>query len=826
MGQSCLTVCEFLIRALVLLALVICALLTCPSEVYAGNGAYTYDSLGRVTSAVYPDGSLVSFTYDMAGNRVSVVSARGNSAPIANIDTISTPYMTAITFDPRSNDTDADGDSMTVTAVGAASRGTTAFSATSITYTPTSGNAGSDAFTYTIKDAVGATATGAVSVTIAAPPAPTVTPKTLSVAFNTAGTVSLTPGGVYSSVSLAASPTKGIVNISGTTATYTPTASAYGSDSFTYTATGPGGTSSAATVTVTIGNPPAPTVSAKTLAVSYNTAGTVSLTPSGVYTSVAMVTSPVHGSVSISGTTATFTPTSDYYGSDSFTYTGTGPGGTSSAATVTVTVGNPPAPTVSAKTLAVSYNTAGTVSLTPSGVYTSVAMVTSPVHGSVSISGTTATFTPTSDYYGSDSFTYTGTGPGGTSSAATVTVTVGNPPAPTVSAKTLAVSYNTAGTVSLTPSGVYTSVAMVTSPVHGSVSISGTTATFTPTSDYYGSDSFTYTGTGPGGTSSAATVTVTVGNPPAPTVSAKTLAVSYNTAGTVSLTPSGVYTSVAVVTSPAHGSVSISGTTATYTPTASYTGSDAFTYSATGPGGTSSTATVTVTVQAQPTYSITLTAAGNLRTIANNSGYVGAANVLYQFTVPSGTTILGTSGSGNALDTGTWPSGVTLTLTIAGNVYGGGGKGGNGSASVAGVAGGAGGDAIYVQAPIAITVVSGGSVKGGGGGGGGGSYSLVSAGKKGGGGGGGGFPNGGAGTGATGSGGTGNSGSVGTTSGGGAGGTSSPAGNAGKGGGAATAGSTGYGEDFSSAGGVAGYAVRKNGYAVTISNSGTITGTY
>lgn len=220
---------------------------------------------------------------------------------------------------------------------------------------------------------------------------------------------------------------------------------------------------------------------------------------------------------------------------------------------------------------------------------------------------------------------------------------------------------------------------------------------------------------------------------------------------------------------------------------------------------------------------IQVTGASNLRTLANAAGYTGASPGNYQFNVASGVTVIGAAGGGKGIDTGTWPSGSTLSLVVSGNVYGGGGNGGAGSNSGAGSAGSAGGDAVYVQASITVTINAGGTVQSGGGGGGGGGYATGS-GTVGGDGGGGGFPNG--------SGGAGSSGTVhdtavagapGTTSGGGAGGSSGPPG--GGGGNAGMAGANGTsGVGAGGTGGAAGYAIRKNGNTVTYSNSGTING--
>ncbi len=61
---------------------------------------------------------------------------------------------------------------------------------------------------------------------------------------------------------------------------------------------------------------------------------------------------------------------------------------------------------------------------------------------------------------------------------------------------------------------------------------------------------------------------------------------------------SGPITSIAIGQAPSHGSAAVNGLNVVYTPNQNYFGSDSFTYTATGPGGTSAAATVSVTVNA------------------------------------------------------------------------------------------------------------------------------------------------------------------------------------------------------------------------------------
>ncbi len=350
-----------------------------------------------------------------------------------------------------------------------------------------------------------------------------------------------------------------------------------------------------------------PMITGAALNVPYNSAGTpidLASNVTGVWTSMGLAAAPRHGSVTVSGSVFTYVPTPGFYGPDSFTFTASNANGTSSAATVSVNVANPPAPTAANATMAVPYNSSGTaLDLTSriTGIATSMAIATSPSHGTVSTSGNVVTYVPNAGYIGTDSFTYSATGPGGTSAPATVSVTVTAPAAPMVAPLAITVPHNSSGTaINLASkiSGVANSMAVASGPSRGTVSTSGYVVTYTPTNGYSGADSFTYTATGPGGTSAAATVSITVATPTAPTAAAATLNVPHNSTGTSIDLSSRVTnaTSIAVASGPSRGSVSTSGYVATYVPNAGYSGADSFTYTATGSGGTSAPATVSVTV--------------------------------------------------------------------------------------------------------------------------------------------------------------------------------------------------------------------------------------
>jgi hypothetical protein len=93
-----------------------------------------------------------------------------NQSPVAGSDTATTPLATPVNLSAAAllaNDTDPDGDALTITAVGAASHGVAVLNADgSVTFTPFQGYVGAAGFAYTVSDPFGATAQGQVDVTV------------------------------------------------------------------------------------------------------------------------------------------------------------------------------------------------------------------------------------------------------------------------------------------------------------------------------------------------------------------------------------------------------------------------------------------------------------------------------------------------------------------------------------------------------------------------------------------------------------------------------------------------------------------------------------
>ena len=90
-----------------------------------------------------------------------------NTAPIALDDTASTSAETSVAIDVLANDTDADGDALSVQSFGQAANGVVVENPDgTLSYTPDAGFTGTDIFTYTVSDGIDEDAPATVTVTV------------------------------------------------------------------------------------------------------------------------------------------------------------------------------------------------------------------------------------------------------------------------------------------------------------------------------------------------------------------------------------------------------------------------------------------------------------------------------------------------------------------------------------------------------------------------------------------------------------------------------------------------------------------------------------
>ena len=131
-----------------------------------GNYSFTPSANFNGTASFKFTASDGSLTSNQATVSIAIASVN-DGPPVANTDNAGTYANTPVLIDVLANDTDIDGDPLTITGLGTVLHGTAAIQNGKVLYTPAAGYTGSDAFTYTVSDGAGGTAQGHVNVTVA-----------------------------------------------------------------------------------------------------------------------------------------------------------------------------------------------------------------------------------------------------------------------------------------------------------------------------------------------------------------------------------------------------------------------------------------------------------------------------------------------------------------------------------------------------------------------------------------------------------------------------------------------------------------------------------
>ena len=472
---------------------------------------------------------------------VSVTVTPVNDNPDAVNNSLTTAEDTAGNVNVLANDTDVDGDSLTVTTLTpGAAHGTVACTAAGLcTYTPNANYNGSDSFTYSVSDGHGGSDTATVNITVTpVNDDPNAVDNTLTTGLNTAGQVNVlandtdVDGDTLTVTTLTPTATHGTVSCTAAAGvcTYAPELGYTGPDSFAYAISdGHGGTDTAAvSVTVTPNNPPVADDETLTTPEDVSDSVNVLIGDTDADGDPLTVTSPnpvaLHGTVACGpGGTCQYTPAANYNGPDGFDYTvSDGHGGTDTGhVSITVTAVNDD-PNAVDNSLATAEDTAGNVNVLANDTdvdgdsLTVTTLAPAAAHGTVSCTAAgVCTYTPASNYNGPDSFTYAVSDGHGGSDTATVNVTVTpvNDP-PNAVDDSFTTAQDTAKIVNVfgndsDPDSPFM-LTGTTQPAHGSVfcTIAGD-CTYTPAAGYHGPDSFTYT-IGDGLAEDTATVTITV----------------------------------------------------------------------------------------------------------------------------------------------------------------------------------------------------------------------------------------------------------------------------------------------------------------------------
>ena len=486
----------------------------------AANGVYTI-----TVTASDGNGGTVS---------TSFVFTATNPPPLAVNDAANVTEDGQVTIPVLANDSDPDGDPLTVTSASAANGTVTVNPDGTITYTPNANFNGTDFITYTISDGQGGTSVATAVVAVAAVnDAPVAVDDTASTTEDAPVTIPVLANdsdvdGDDLTVTSASSPDGSVVINPDGTITFTPNANFNGVTTITYTISDGNGGTDTATVTLTVvpANDP-PVARDDTATVTEDAPATIDVLgndndPEGDPLTVTEASSP-DGTVTINPDgTLTFTPNANFNGTTTITYTISDGNGGFDTATVTVSV-TPvnDAPVAVDDTASTTEDAPVTIPVLANdsdvdGDDLTVTSASSP-DGSVVINPDgTITFTPNANFNGVTTITYTISDGNGGTDTATVTLTVvpANDP-PVARDDTATVTEDAPATIDVLgndndPEGDPLTVTEASSP-DGTVTINPDgTLTFTPNANFNGTTTITYTISDGNGGFDTATVTVSV----------------------------------------------------------------------------------------------------------------------------------------------------------------------------------------------------------------------------------------------------------------------------------------------------------------------------
>ncbi|MET0418412.1 MAG: Ig-like domain-containing protein [Actinoplanes sp.] len=561
----------------------------------------------------------------------TVTVTTGNAPPVANNDLVNTPRDSPITIYVLENDVDPNGDPLTVVGVTQPTDGTVTFTATDVRFTPDPLFAGTTAFTYTVTDTGGDTATAVVSVDVENA-MPTAADDLFPVAYAAAQAGVVLPATANDTdpndhprtVTAAGQPATGTgaTSLFAGMITYTAPPGFSGAATFPYTISDGHGGTDTAQVTVVVEDAP-PVAQAFVTTTGYRTPLTLNV--------LAAATDPNNDPLRVSGTTApangvvtrdptgkiTYLPDVAFSGTDSFAYTiDDGNGGTDTA-TVTVTVANGLAVARGDSVTGfggapMAIDVLANDDPDPNGAPLIVAINGSPGHGSATVApGGRVTYTPAAHFFGVDTFHYTLDDGSHTLVSAMVTVTVVDV-APTARPDSASTDTNTAVVVPVLanddePNRETMTLTAVGAAAHGTVTANADgTVTYVPATGFSGADAFVYSIEDPGGLADSATVTIIVRNAP-PIAAGDTFTVLPATPEDLPVLANdsdpntGQAITVASATAPAKGTLTLVGGVLTYRANLGTAGTDSFDYVITDEGGATATAHVTLLINGAPT---------------------------------------------------------------------------------------------------------------------------------------------------------------------------------------------------------------------------------
>ncbi|MBL4661853.1 MAG: tandem-95 repeat protein, partial [Alcanivoracaceae bacterium] len=578
-----------------------------PEFVYISNAGYVgVDAFSFKVNDSKADSNISTISINVIDTNVAPVADDQNIT--TNEDESTNIILTA---------TDENGDSLTYQIITQAVNGTLSGTVPNLIYTPSANYHGNDSFEFITNDGELDSQAATVNISITAVnDTPVATPLDITTAEDTQVDITLLATDIDNDTltySIMTQPVNGTLRGTAPHLIYTADADFNGSDTFDYLVNDGSINSAVVNVTLTI-NPVNDAPIAHDLSFNTDEDTNVNIILAGLdvegdLLNYQIMTQTANGQLSGTAPNLTYSPNTDFNGNDTFNYLVNDGTSNSSVAKIVISINSvndiPIAADLSVNT---NEDTAVNISLTGNDVdgdSLTYQVVTQPTHGLLSGTAPHLTYTPNTDFNGSDTFDYLVND--GTINSVVVNVTLTINPvndAPIANDTVITTDEDTIINAILLATdidGDALTYTIIQNPINGSLTGDVPNLIYTPNSNYFGDDSFIFKVDDLELASNNATITIAIESiNDQPIAQEISVTVTYETAINLNLSGSDVEdnTLAFIIQSQAsHGVITENSGIYTYQPNNGYSGIDQAIYRAIDSQGLQSSDTlITMTI--------------------------------------------------------------------------------------------------------------------------------------------------------------------------------------------------------------------------------------
>ncbi len=561
---------------------------------------------------------------------VTIIVTPVNDPPVGVPDTITIPEDTSnVTICVLGNDSDVDGDPLTITTNCGPSNGTASVVANCIVYTPNPNFNGNDTICYIVCDPFGGCDTTIVTIIVTPVNDPPVgVPDTITIPEDTSNVTICVLGndsdvdGDPLTITTNCGPSNGTASVVANCIVYTPNPNFNGNDTICYIVCDPFGGCDTTIVTIIVtpvndppvGLPDTITIPEDTSNVTICVLGNDSDVDGDPLT-ITTNCGPSNGTASVVANCIVYTPNPNFNGNDTICYIVCDPFGGCDTTIVTIIVtpvndppvGVPDTITIPEDTSNVTICVLGNDSDVDGDPLT-ITTNCGPSNGTASVVANCIVYTPNPNFNGNDTICYIVCDPFGgcDTTIVTIIVTPVNDP-PVANPDTVTVPNDSSIVIcpmgnDFDVDGDSLSITITCGPTNGTLTGAGPCFTYTPNTGYVGMDTLCYVICDPSGACDTTIVVINVTPSNQPPVAVIDIATTPQDIPVIicpminDSDPNGDSLSITITCGPSNGTLTGSGPCFTYTPNSGYVGADTLCYVICDPSGACDTTIVVITV--------------------------------------------------------------------------------------------------------------------------------------------------------------------------------------------------------------------------------------